>query len=123
VPGVLSLGVKRPGREADHLPSSNAEIKECVELYLHSPNTPSWHGTRLKHEENLTFTCTFTFIIYSSITVYPSVFFAILLALFASMFICLKIRIRYCTDNRTRYYSAHSNNSFLHLFRQIHSEF
>jgi hypothetical protein len=35
-------GVKWPGREADHLPSSNAEVKECMELYLHSPNTLSW---------------------------------------------------------------------------------
>jgi hypothetical protein len=29
--------VKRPGREADHSPPSSAEVKECVELYLHSP--------------------------------------------------------------------------------------
>jgi hypothetical protein len=26
--GALSLGVKRPGREADHSPPSNAEVKE-----------------------------------------------------------------------------------------------
>jgi hypothetical protein len=37
VPGALSLGVRRPAREADHLPPSSAEVKECVELYLHSP--------------------------------------------------------------------------------------
>jgi hypothetical protein len=37
IPEVLSLGVKRPGREADHSPPSSAEVKECVELYLHSP--------------------------------------------------------------------------------------
>jgi hypothetical protein len=37
LPAVLSLGIKRPGREADHSPPSNAEVKECVELYLHSP--------------------------------------------------------------------------------------
>jgi hypothetical protein len=35
VPEALSLGIKRPGR-------STAEVKECVELYLHSPITPSW---------------------------------------------------------------------------------
>jgi hypothetical protein len=40
IPGALSLGVKRQGREADHSPSSNAEVKEWVELYLHSPCTP-----------------------------------------------------------------------------------
>jgi hypothetical protein len=28
VPGALSLGVKRPRREADHSPPSNAEVKE-----------------------------------------------------------------------------------------------
>jgi hypothetical protein len=37
VPGALSLGVKRPVREADHSPPSSAEVKECLELYLHSP--------------------------------------------------------------------------------------
>jgi hypothetical protein len=39
-----SLGVKRLGREADHSPPSSAEVKEWAELYLHSPNTPSWCG-------------------------------------------------------------------------------
>jgi hypothetical protein len=48
VPGALSLGVKWPVREAYHSPPSSAEVKEKVELYLHSPNTPSWHGTQLK---------------------------------------------------------------------------
>jgi hypothetical protein len=28
VPGDLSLGVKRPGREADHSPPSSAKVKE-----------------------------------------------------------------------------------------------
>jgi hypothetical protein len=35
------------GREADHSPPSRAELKEWVELYLHSPNTPSWRGAKL----------------------------------------------------------------------------
>jgi hypothetical protein len=30
-------GVKQPRREADHSPPSSAEVKECVELYRHSP--------------------------------------------------------------------------------------
>jgi hypothetical protein len=34
---ALSLGIKRPGREADHSLPSSAEVQECVELYLHSP--------------------------------------------------------------------------------------
>jgi hypothetical protein len=48
VPGALSLGLKRPEREADRSPPSSAEVKECVELYLHSPNTSSWRGAQLK---------------------------------------------------------------------------
>jgi hypothetical protein len=38
VAGTLSLGLKQPEREADHSPPSSAKVKECVELYLHSPN-------------------------------------------------------------------------------------
>jgi hypothetical protein len=37
VPGALILGVNWPGREADHSPPSSAEVKDCAELYLHSP--------------------------------------------------------------------------------------
>jgi hypothetical protein len=37
VTGAPSTGVKRPGRDADHSPPSSAEVKECVDLYLHSP--------------------------------------------------------------------------------------
>jgi hypothetical protein len=56
VPEALSLGVKRPGREADHSPPSSAEVKEWVALYLHSSNTPSWRGAQLKHRDNFTYT-------------------------------------------------------------------
>jgi hypothetical protein len=35
VPGTVSPGVKRPGREVNHSPASSAEVKECVALYLH----------------------------------------------------------------------------------------
>jgi hypothetical protein len=56
VPGVLSLGVKRPEREADHSSPSSAKPNEWVELYVHSPNTPSWRGAQLKHGDNFTFT-------------------------------------------------------------------
>jgi hypothetical protein len=38
---AISLGVNRPGREADHSPPTSAEEKEYVKLYLHSPNIPS----------------------------------------------------------------------------------
>jgi hypothetical protein len=54
VPGALSLWVKWQGREADHSPPSSAKIKEWVELYLHSPNMPSWRGAQLKHRDNFT---------------------------------------------------------------------
>jgi len=42
--GATSLGVKRPGREADHSSSSSATVKEWVELYLHSIYMSSWCG-------------------------------------------------------------------------------
>jgi hypothetical protein len=35
------------GHEAGHSPPSSADVKEWVELYLHSPNTPSWRGAQL----------------------------------------------------------------------------
>jgi len=36
------LGVKRLGHGVDHPPSSSAEVKERVELYLYSPSGTSW---------------------------------------------------------------------------------
>jgi hypothetical protein len=35
-------GVKRPGRGVDNPPTSSAEVKERVELYLYSPSESSW---------------------------------------------------------------------------------
>jgi hypothetical protein len=57
---ALSPEVKRLEREADHSPPSSAKVKKWVELYLHSPNTPSCCGAQWKHRDNFTFTFTFT---------------------------------------------------------------
>jgi hypothetical protein len=38
VTGALSLGIKRPGREAEHSPPSSAKVN----------NTPSWRGIQFK---------------------------------------------------------------------------
>ena len=43
---VSRLGVKRPGRDFNPPPQSNAEIKERVELYLYSPSEPLWRVLR-----------------------------------------------------------------------------
>ena len=41
--GTGSLpGVKRPGRGVEHPPTSKAEVKERVDLYLYSTSGPSW---------------------------------------------------------------------------------
>jgi hypothetical protein len=56
VPEALSLGVKRPEREADHSHPSSAEVKEWVELYPHSPSTLSWRAAQLKHRDNFILT-------------------------------------------------------------------
>jgi hypothetical protein len=42
VPGALSLGVKRPGREADHSPPTSAEVKNAWS-YTSTP-TIRFHG-------------------------------------------------------------------------------
>jgi hypothetical protein len=47
-------GAKAAGTWSWPLTPSSAEVKECVELYLHSPNTPSWRGAQLKHRGNFT---------------------------------------------------------------------
>jgi hypothetical protein len=51
VPRIRSLRVKRPEYEADNSSPTNAEVKEWVGLYLHSPNTPSWRGAQLKYTQ------------------------------------------------------------------------
>jgi hypothetical protein len=53
---TLSLGVKRPEREFGHSLLSIAEVKECVGLYLHSPNTLSWLVAQLEHRDDFNFT-------------------------------------------------------------------
>jgi hypothetical protein len=62
-------GSKTAGVWSWPLPSS-AEVKEWVELYLHSPSTPLWRGAQLKHRDNFTFTFTFTFITHLFHTCY-----------------------------------------------------
>jgi hypothetical protein len=39
---VGSGGKSRPGRDADHSPSSSADVKYEQELYLLSPHAPPW---------------------------------------------------------------------------------
>jgi hypothetical protein len=45
VPGALSLGVKQPGREADHSLPSSVDVKNACS-YTSTPNTPSWRGAQ-----------------------------------------------------------------------------
>jgi hypothetical protein len=48
--GTRSLSrVKRPGRGVDHPPSSSAEVKERVDLYLYSPSGPVLGRTLPSH--------------------------------------------------------------------------
>jgi hypothetical protein len=62
-------GGKAAGREADHSPPSSVEVKEWVELYLHSPNMLSWRGAQLKHRDNFAFTFIIIIIIISDLLV------------------------------------------------------
>jgi hypothetical protein len=55
VPGVLSVGVKRPGREADHSPPSSAEVKNAWR-YTSTPQYVFMMWCLVKHRDNFTFT-------------------------------------------------------------------
>jgi hypothetical protein len=54
IPGALSLGIKQPGSESDHSPPSIAEVKEWVELYLHSSQYVLMALCLVKHRDNFT---------------------------------------------------------------------
>jgi hypothetical protein len=49
------------GREDDHSPPSSAEVKEWVDLYLHSLNTPSWRGAQVGGAMGQLYLLPFTF--------------------------------------------------------------
>jgi hypothetical protein len=55
VPGELSLGVKRPEREADHSPPSNAEVKNAWS-YTSTPHYVFMAWYLVKHRDSFTFT-------------------------------------------------------------------
>jgi hypothetical protein len=40
----LSRGVKLPRSGGDHSHPTSAEVKKNVDLYIHSPHTPSWRS-------------------------------------------------------------------------------
>jgi hypothetical protein len=54
VPGVLSLGVKRPGHEIDHSPPSSAEVKNARN-YTSTPQYVFMAWCLVKHRDNFTF--------------------------------------------------------------------
>jgi hypothetical protein len=54
VPRALSLGIKRPGREADHSPPSSAEVKDGWS-YTAIPQYVFMAWCLVKHKENFTF--------------------------------------------------------------------
>jgi hypothetical protein len=50
VPGALSLGVERPGCEADHSPPPIVEVENAWSCTSNSHNTPSWCGAQFKRK-------------------------------------------------------------------------
>jgi len=51
VPGAASLGLERPGREADHSPPSRAEIKNACS-YTSTPQYVFMAWCLIKHRDN-----------------------------------------------------------------------
>jgi hypothetical protein len=53
--GALSARAKLQGREADHSPPVNAEVKK-IWIYTSTLHTPSWCSAKLvTHKDNFTF--------------------------------------------------------------------
>jgi hypothetical protein len=61
VPGTLSLGAKRPGREADHSPPSSAEVKNASS-YTSTPQYIFMAWCLVKHRDS--FTCFYFLLMY-----------------------------------------------------------
>jgi len=59
IPGAISLGIKRPGREADHSPTSSAEDKNAWS-YTSTPYYVFTAWCLVKHRDNFTFSFNFT---------------------------------------------------------------
>jgi hypothetical protein len=55
VPGAFSLGVKRPGREADHSSASSAERSRNAWSYISTPQYVFMAWCLVKHRDNFTF--------------------------------------------------------------------
>jgi hypothetical protein len=53
IPGAVSLGLKRLGREADHSPQSNAEVRNAWSCNSTPPIR--LHGVVLNYRDNFTF--------------------------------------------------------------------
>jgi hypothetical protein len=59
VPEAISAGIKRPGREADHLPPSSAEVDDGVAIPP-LPRMSSWQSVQfIKHRNKFNFTLRF----------------------------------------------------------------
>jgi hypothetical protein len=63
VPGTLFLGVKRPGRAADHSPPSTAEIKNAWS-YTSSPPYVFMAWCLVKHRDSFTLLFTVVYVAY-----------------------------------------------------------
>jgi len=64
--GLFPWGWRGRGPKADHSPPSSTEVKECVELYLHSPSMPSGSSDQLKKAQGQLY-------IYLIIQNYPTI--------------------------------------------------
>jgi len=71
VPGAPSLCIKRPGREANHSPPSNAEVKNAWSFTSAPPSKPSSRGAQLKKAQGkISFTSTLLYLLPVCIYIY-----------------------------------------------------
>jgi hypothetical protein len=79
-----------------------------VELYLHSHNTPSWHGAKLTHRENFTF----TFYLYENRLITLLLSFPFILSVFPSFSVTI-LFVKDCGGGGNSFYIIHLSTFYL----------
>jgi hypothetical protein len=99
---------KAAGRETDHSPPSSAEVKEWLELCLHSTNKFSWRGTQFKKKARGT-------LLYFTFGVDPPNSDSI------RIYSVVSEMKRGRTDGRTDGYDRSKYVNFMHLMYRTHA--
>jgi len=109
VPGALSLGVKRPERQADHSPPSNAKVTNAWG-YTSTPQYVFMVWCLVKHKDNFTFTLPICYSLWGALWTY--------------MLIHLRTNTAHikCLIYKLYTSSAHLGTQFIHFIHLYHEQ-